>query len=412
MDFIRTVTELSGRVAGSEDERNCQAMMAGRLHRAGMEAVVEGAVCDPQVPQVLLLHAATFVLAVALGVAAPGWAAGLSALALLSFWGELRGAPRILRRLLLRRITGNMVARLRSAPGSSRGALVLMAHADVASSSTLFHPWVKRFTTHRERPGRTIHPGALVLLAGAVQLVAILAQWPRQDLSYWSLLGLLGAALVHLGTAVLALDWWRAPPVQGALDNASGLAVVAAVAETLVRKPLQNAELWVVATGAREPEAGGAEAFLRQFAPSLDKERTAFVNLDELGQGTLHVVVAEGRWQRLEYRPTLPALCEDLRARPEFAAVGETEVVGMTDAGPPSRAGYRAVTLTSLVRGRRPVVLHTPEDRLEAVEPAALAQACDFTLALARRFDSWLAEHAQAAPEAPADGSARVPGSP
>lgn len=391
VEFIEAQRDFSGRVAGSEAERMCQTALAGRLDRLGMEAVVEGAVCPPQVPQILFLHAMIFLGALLVALFRPFLGALVSALALLSFWGELRGRPRILRRLLLKRITGNMVARLRNP--EALGKVVLVAHADVASASRLFLPWARRFTIYNKNPIRTMHPGTLVLLAGAVQTVGALEQWSRPDISLFALTAFLGAAAVHAGLLVLAVDWWRSPPVEGAVDNASGLSILWGAAKKLTRRPLRHAELWVVATGDREQDCGGMKAFLRQFERHLDPERTFVINVDQVGQGTLYIVTAEGGWERISYRPTLPGLAERIAAREErFEHIGETELVGITDAGPPTEAGFRAVTLTSLVDGRLPAIVHTHDDTVDAIEPAALAEALDFTLTLVREVDSLLGE--------------------
>lgn len=391
MEFIEAQRDFSGRVAGSEAERMCQAALAGRMDRLGMEAVVEGAVCPPQLPHILFLHAVFFLAALLVALFRPFSGAAISALTLVSFWGELRGRPRILRRLLLKRITGNMVARLRNP--EAPGKVLLVAHADVASASRIFLPWARRFTIHHKNPIRTMHPGTLVLLAGAVQTIGALEQWSRSDISLFALTGFLGAAVVHVGLLVLAVDWWRSPPVEGAVDNASGLSVLWGAAKRLTHKPLRHAELWVVATGDREQDCGGMKAFLRQFERYLDPERTFVINVDQVGQGSLHIVTAEGGWERLSYRPTLPGLAERIAARESrFEHIAETEVVGITDAGPPTEAGFRAVTLTSLVDGRVPAVLHTHDDTVDAIEPAALAEALDFTLALVREVDSLLGE--------------------
>ena len=192
IEFIEDQSAFSGRVAGSEAERMCQAALAGRLDRIGMEAAVEGAVCPPPLPRILLLHAVWFLLSILLALFRPAPAAVFAGVATISFWGELRGRPRILRWFLLKGITQNMVARLRNP--DARAKVLLVAHADVASSAALFLPWVKRWTLHRETPGRTLHPGTLVLIAGTAQTIAAVEQWTRPDISLFALtlLGLAG----------------------------------------------------------------------------------------------------------------------------------------------------------------------------------------------------------------------------
>ena len=386
--FIEAQSAFSGRVTGSEAEMHCQAALAGRLDRIGMEASVEGAVCPPLSQHILFVHGAVGFLACVLSPFAPGLGALLGGLTTLSFWGELRGRPRLLRGLLMKRLSGNMIARMRR--GSSRASLVLVAHADVASASQHFRPWVKRFTTHREQPGRTLHPGSLVLVAGVVQSVAAVGLWASEDLSSWCLGGLLGAALVQTGLIILAVDWWLSPPVEGAIDNASGLAVAWGVVEALAKTPLEHTEVWLLATGDREPECGGMRAFLHQSAYMFDRGNAFFVNVDDVGRGQLHYASAEGRWDQRPYRPTLPALAERLSRRPEFAAVDETKLVGTTDAGIATDWGFRAITVTSLEEGHRPAILHTHDDNFESVESETVEQAYHFVLALAREIDEFV----------------------
>ena len=269
--------------------------------------------------------------------------------------------------------------------------MLLVAHADVAPSSALFRPWLKRLILRREKPGRGIHPGTIVLIAGTVQALCSLMLWMGTGNSARLLSVLVVSASVHLGLLLLALDWARSEPGPGAIDNASGLAVAAAAAAALQEKPLSNTEVWVVATGAREPDGGGMRAFLHQFGASLPRENTYIINVDDVGRGRLHYAVSEGRWNRIAYRPSLPAAAERVASRPPFLEVGEVALVGTTDAGQATRSGYRAVTLCSLEKGRRPVVLHNPEDRLDAVQGTSLAEALEFTLALVREVDELLA---------------------
>ena len=393
ISFIDDLLRLPGREAGSEGERMAQAMLAGRLDELGMSAVVEGAVCAPRVPVVLGVHSVFFLVAVALALFAPGPAAVcISALTLLSFWGELRGRPRILRKLLLKRITGNMVARVERP--DAQGRLSLVAHADVTSASSLLLPWAKRWFLDRERPGVSVHPGSIVLIAGVVQLFGSLVQWLREGLTVVAvvlLAGLLGAALVHLVALALAVDWWRSPPVPGAVNNGSGMAVAWAAAKSLGERPLENLELWVVATGAREPDASGMKGFLYQFRHMLDRDSTWFVNIEAVGSGELAYAISEGRWRPLAYRPSLPAAAEQLASQAPFREVRQFSVPGSTDAGPPTRAGHRAITLSGLVNGRPPASLGTHDSALETIDEAALDKALEFTLALARHIDSGLA---------------------
>lgn len=439
MEFIQSLCSLSGRVAGSGAERQAQELLAGRVRELGFETVVEGAVCPPRTPYVLALHAGVATLGILLVFMRPVLAAVLAAFAGLSFWGELRGGPYLLQRALLKGISGNMVARLR--PGG-RGRevsdanqrlapkIIVVAHADVASSSPMFLRWVHRFWDQTEVPQLDatgdrpipsepserrarrlrLHPGSIVLIASVIQTACALgwAAGLRGPVPF-VLLG--GCLLVQVGLAVVALDWWRSPPVEGAIDNGSGMGVLLGVAERVAARPLTHAELWIVATGDREPDGDGMGAMLFQFGALLDPRNTFFINVDDVGQGDLHIGTSEGRWDRLPYLPFMAGLAERIARSGRFGQVGLAELVGSTDAGPPTEAGFAAVTLTSLVGGRPSPVLHTPDDRFESLDPRAVATALDFAAALVRVTDAEIGGGSLPALDEPAreveDGGAR-----
>ena len=435
IELVRALGSFSGRVAGSEAERQVQELLAGRLGTLGFDAVVEGAVCPPRTPFVLALHAGVALLSVGLVFVRPVLAAVLAAFAGLSFWGELRGGPFLLQRVLLKRISGNLVARLRPSGGRPSRSdfdqreppkIVLVAHADVASSSALFLPWVRRFWDETEAPdvsaggpipsdrpvrrGRRLrlHPGSIVLVTSVVQTATALG-WAAGLRGSLPLAVLGSCLLVHLGLAIVALDWWRSPPVEGAVDNGSGLAVLLGVARAIAAEPLQNAELWVVATGDREPDADGMGAVLFQFGALLDPRNTFFINVDDVGQGNLYVGTSEGRWDRLPYQPFMTGLAERVARAGDFGPVGLVELMGTTDAGPPTEAGFSAVTVTALVAGRPPPVLHTADDTFAALDWRTVRSALRYVTALVRATDAEIGGGSRPALDAPAPQPEHVP---
>jgi len=392
IDLVRQWMAFPGRVSGSEAERMCQEALAGKLADLGFEARVEGAVCAAAMPKILMLHAGVLLAALPIGLLRPAWGIGLCVIAGVSFWGELRGAPRILRRVLMKRITGNLVARLRRPDAKAR--LLLVAHADVAHASRFSEsknkPWsLSRESLRDAAAKRRLHPGTVVLAAAGAEALGLALidgrMWSSPGAG-WGLL--VAAAVVHFAVAGLSWEWWTSPPGDGAVDNGSGLAVVLALAEELAEDPLDAVEVWVVATGDREPGAGGMQAFVRQFGRMLDADHTWVINVDDVGVGETAVVVGEGRWEPLPYRPTLPAMAEELaQLDPRFAGTRQIDLAGDTDAGPATEAGWRAVTLTTLQDGQRPGLLHTHRDTLDAIEPAALEHAWALALALCRAVD-------------------------
>ena len=77
----------------------------------------------------------------------------------------------------------------------------------------------------------------------------------------------------------------------GALDNASGVAVLTELARHFSQEPPDSVNLWFVATGAEEDGMIGMVNFLDRYQKKLSKKKTYFVNLDGVGgDGTLEVV--------------------------------------------------------------------------------------------------------------------------
>jgi hypothetical protein len=393
LQIVAAICALPPREAGGEGERMAQELLAGRVAPLGFDALVDGVVCPPRQPAVLVLHGGALLLAAMLAPPFPVLSAVLSVWAGVSFWGELRGGPYLLRGLLLRRISGNLVARRRARPrdvisteaARSRPAFVLTAHADTGSVGRLLPPLRRRFF---DRPaGRSIylHPGVLVLLAASVQVGTALA-WALGLRGTAPLAALLSCCIVHAGALLFAADAWRAPPSPGAVDNASGLAVLAGFARRVFRKPPVHLDVFLVASGDREPEAGGIDAWLEQSGGLLDPAQTWFVNVDDLASGPLCAGTQEGRWERLAYHPALPALAERVGAD-LGVPVRLAELPGRTDAGPPTERGFRAVTLRAIDDACRRRI-HTVRDTPDGVDGDMLCLALDLVEGMFRALDA------------------------
>ena len=95
-------------------------------------------------------------------------------------------------------------------------------------------------------------------------------------------------ALLFFLFVLFAIAEWTGEYVQGANDDASGVAVILALAEDLRKVPPENLEVWIAATGAEESGLCGMGNFLRKgLGKDLDKNSTYFINFDNLGGGDL-----------------------------------------------------------------------------------------------------------------------------
>jgi hypothetical protein len=385
-EVVETLAPIERR-AGSEGERRAAEWIAARLASAGCQAEVEpeqfldgyarplSALSGAGAAAGLTALARRRPLARGLAAAA---AAGVTAAIADDVCNWLRlarrasGAPKT---------TWNVVGSCGDA-GAER-TLVILAHHDAATAGKVFDDRALRWFGER-------FPGLL----------------ERRDTSlpfWWLVLGgpllvALGAArgrpvMLAAGTASSALsgaaleDVARGPIVPGANDNLSAVAVQVALAERVAAEPLRGLRLLLVSCGAEEVLQGGIYGFASRHFPSLDRERTWFLNLDTVGSPRLCLVEGEG--------PVVMEDYPDRRFRDLVARAAEQAGAPIrrgfharisTDAVVPSRAGYATATLVSMDRYKALSNYHQMTDTPENVDYRTVRHTLTVTEAVAREL--------------------------
>jgi hypothetical protein len=386
MQTIERLVSFGPRWPGEDGDGPTVDFLAGELRRWGREVTVERIRVRPAYQLALALLAALAVVGSVVSVASPPLGVVILLIASIAIYADLTGRLSPVRFLTSPRDTANV-----SSPGrlpDARNRIVLTTHHDSPHGGLLF----------ARRSRRRRRPSPLSRLAG------------RIDLVFWSAIAALAAAVVRLVSgwdtnamsaiqfvptvalivlAALLLDSALSRVVPGASDNASGVAAVLEVAERLERHPAENVDVWVVFTGAREGFMLGMRAWISEHGDDLNKDRTWFVNVDTVGNGTVHHVTAEGYALLLRHDRRLTAACERLGSHPHVWRLGTDGVV-------PIQRGYPSVTLCSLENGRIPN-FHRPSDTVENLEPEAVEAAADFIEALVRRIDGAFAQEPSAA---------------
>ena len=215
----------------------------------------------------------------------------MAAVATAAIVDELGGHRRLVRRVLARRRTYNVVADVGD-PHASR-TVVFVSHHDAA------RPWAAAFGALVSAPP----PG---LLGGRPLPVA-------DTLVYAPFMVLLGVAsrlrgLRRIGMALCAFivvlfsDIARRTPVPGANDNASGVAALLGIACDLTRSHPASLRVVLLSTGSEETMLEGMDAFLRRHRAELDPARTTVVCLDMLGWQRLVLRESEGVLRRYKSR--------------------------------------------------------------------------------------------------------------
>ncbi|HMB69142.1 MAG TPA: M20/M25/M40 family metallo-hydrolase [bacterium] len=364
------------RFAGTAGERRAGDLLQQRFEGLGLAVVREPFTTSRHVVfrWRLFLHAAVALAVVALAVAAraePRVAALLGA-ALLA---TMVGLGRWRRGLESSFDVGetveseNVVAR-RPATDPRAVRAVVVAHRDSKSSAL-----------------PTLVPGLIILAVALFTLLVTAAAgvaWLAGSgplVAGWLVPG--GGILAALLVAVAFNRPGDRSP--GALDNASGLAVLLRAAERLAAgEDLRSVDLTFLATGAEEIGLAGALRWIQAHEAELDPERTIVVNVDSVGVGTT-LLAADLRGRAPHGEP----VAQLVRAAADAAGVRVRTAPFLPGAGvdsmPLGARGLPTVTILGQVFGAAAGRMHSPRDRVEFLDEKALGAAVDLVVEVVRR---------------------------
>jgi hypothetical protein len=372
------VDRFGGRAPGSDSERRAAGYLEARLRELGRSAEVETIDTWPAWPLAYAIHTTVAVVASVLSVSSPLLGAALAlAASLLTFLDASVMLPTT-RRLLGRRASQNVVSwDERDAPG----ALVLVAHCDSGPRGLApSDRWEQRRATFGKLVRRPIGPFEPLFYSLVAVLACCLVRLP--GLSGTVITTIQFIPTVALIVAVpLLLDLARSPAEAGENDNASGVALVLRLAERFGAQPFEHFGLHVLFSGSQKALADGMHAFLKRHKKDLSRERIVFLNLDEVGTGTVRFTTREGSLLATRSHPQLTQLCTEL-AEDDDEAGAEPLVNRVPSDGYAARsAGFPAITITC-----RNALDWAPR----RLDERALDRAEDFCAELVRRFDAEL----------------------
>ena len=384
---IDTLVEEGGRRAGTDAERRAAGRVEERLTEMGREVEVESIDIYPRWAVVHLIHALVAVIGSLVSVALPAVGFGLVLLATLSAFGDATGLFRPLRRLTGRRASQNVF----SPEGEDRdGQIILVAHVDSSRGGMIFARGLQeRLAVLGGRLNRTIGPFVPFMAALLVLLICCFIR----------MLGMQGSALtavqllptVALIVVIVALlDAAVANPVPGANDNASGVATVLGLAERFGGQ-LEHFAVWVVITGGQESFGLGMKAFLKRHKEDLDKERSVFINVDEVGAGTVRYGAMEGMLLPGKSHPQLFQIAEQIAEDDGEDGSFKARSLAFrtaTDASIVRSAGYPAITVACRNSVGYVPHHHQPSDVVDNLDNEALERASGFTAELIQRLDA------------------------
>lgn len=170
----------------------------------------------------------------------------------------------------------------------------------------------------------------------------------------------------------------------GANDNASGVAVMLETARILAKNRPISTQVEILATGCEEAGLVGMIHYLKTHSISKD---TLFINLDNLGAGTVAVTTREGI---AGSKPASPILLESGRdtAKTKNLTVNfRPYTLLTTDATAAIMRGFGAVSIMGIDENGLLPNWHWPTDTVENINPENLETARELVLGMLRNLD-------------------------
>lgn len=324
---IRSLAAFGHRGSATDHEHRAADYLCQQLQQLGLQPQREPFLGGRSLGARIWVHLALATLSAAFIVVLPVISIFLTAVALISLWIEHTQCRAWLSRPFVRYPSANIVTTLKT--HAPRKRIVLFAHYDTQRSGLIWFIfaymgplfwWVPAFF---KPPLMSI----VFLMLGQIALATWEVAWglgPWLSLAYWLTLGIYAFVLLMIG------QWALGRYVQGAGDNATGVAGVLTLCQQWQRVPVDNVELIVVFTGCEESGLLGAAAWADRHQDLLKALPTVFLNLDNLGFGLPRFFASEVPlcgWP-VPYSPEMIA-----------AATAAANEVGLENPGPHSLPG-------------------------------------------------------------------------
>ncbi len=294
---IAALTAQHGRSAGTDAERRTAVHLRERLRDLGRDAELQTLHVRPRFGLVHAGHALLAVVGSVVAVEAPEVGGALVLVAALGTLLDVTNVLQVGRRLTGRRVSQNVTS---PEDGGKPGTLVLVAHYDAGRDARAF-----ALATRLLRDPWRAMLVAMLALAVCCALRALEVEGAALTAVQFA-----PTVLLILLTTAFA-DVELSEVSSGEADNAAGVATVLRLAEAVGGR-LDHFDVWVVLTGAQKPFALGMSSWLKAHRKQLDRERTAVLNVDGIGGGSVAFSRREGPVLALRSHRQLVRLCEEI----------------------------------------------------------------------------------------------------
>jgi hypothetical protein len=287
---------------------------------------------------------------------------------------EIALGPYLTRRLVSRRRTTTNVVAVCGDLQAER-TLVIHAHHDAARTSFIFSQDLQKWIWRNYPDYIATHDTSAPVWFPAIAAPLAVALGLRR----------LGMTLCALGLVVYG-DMGRNSSVPGANDNLSGVSALVGIARALEEQPIEGLRVMLVSAGSEESLQEGIRAFGRRHFPSLPRERTWFLNLDQLASPDLVPLEGEGSLRMHDYDKEFTDFVCECAAEVGPPLRRGSRAWTSTDGCVPNLAGYPTATLVSLTPWKMLANYHWPTDVPENVDFACVERATRVAERVVRRL--------------------------
>jgi len=385
----KTLEELCAfgdRSTTTEKERKAAEYLKVSLEKLGFSAQLEQFKSPSTFSWTYLTIYLGFAVSIPLSIFAPMAAIIIFTVTLVLFLGEQTTLFALLTtKIFASGKSQNVVGRPATQPDANkdgpRKTLWLVAHYDTSKTSLAFSPASVPLL-------RPLFFFSLILIAGSFFTIffsyktGLSEKLPIKIFWYFC-----GAYFFYMAIMMLEREV-RGQPVQGAADNASGVAIVMELAKRFAAKNLKTTSLRILFTGAEEVEMVGMFDFIKRHGAEISKSKDFFLNFDSIGDGSLCWITKEGMIRPLAGSKRLIKLCEELAQQEKFCTVSGRPYTALTlDTLVARSRGFEVLSFMALAERGFPAPWHWFDDTLERVDLNKLALAADFAEELINRFD-------------------------
>lgn len=380
LEHVRVLTEEIGpRGSTTEGERRAAEYCENELRDTGLVPEIEPFRSARSIFFPHLLASAAMLMAFAVyplaGRIGASLAAIVSLVALVSDLLELSFRDNVLRRIVPKGPSQNVVARIPPSKEHKRD-VVLIGHLDSQRTPIVFSTsrWVAIYQAFT-----TIAFGLFVVQV-LLYSIGAFTQWD------WIWPASIPSAVAAILLAAMCIQADLTPFTVGANDNATAVGLLLTLAERYRASPLNNTRLWLVCTGCEEVQHYGAIDFFERHRRDL--HNPVAIAFEMLGCAGPAWLTSEGIIIPFKSDARLVALAEKLAAdHPEWKAHAAQVKGGNTEMADALRAGIPAITIIGMGSKGEMAYWHQLEDTFDKMNPEVMGRAWTFIQAYLQELD-------------------------